>query len=169
MSIKQALYLFILLAFSTTGWSALPDDPQLPLTVEADSVEVDKKNLRTVYSGGVVLSQGSLRLASDTLTVHLQDGKVESAYAEGTPAQFQQYIDKIGLVKGSAPHIQYLSSHQTIKLSGEAHLQQGDALFQGDLIEYQLSTGKLFSTGRTKTILPSQFFRPTQDETKPDS
>ena len=62
-----------LAAASSTSW-ALPSDRDQPIRVQADSAELDDKQGVAVYRGSVVITQGSLKITGDTVTLTVGDG-----------------------------------------------------------------------------------------------
>src|SRR5690554_2654415 len=73
--------------FYTATSSALPDDFDQEVTIVSDSALLDRKTGQVTYSGDVVLTQGTLRIESDQLTVTRKDNVFEKAIAIGNPAQ----------------------------------------------------------------------------------
>ena len=151
---KQWLCLLIcLMAFSQV--QSLPDDRQQPIEIEADLVAIDEKNNYTTYSGNVILTQGSILLAADTLTVYIGKQKIKQIRAQGRPVDFQQQTEKSGLVEGQASLIEFRSGANIIRLSGQAKLKQQDSQWRGNVLEYDVSSGLLLSKQRSKTIIPA--------------
>lgn len=104
-------------------------DRQLPLTIEADrqgSVDLARKVV--VFSGRVVLVQGTLRIAGDRMEVtELPQGQ-RSAITHGTadqPAEFREKRDGVDeFVEGRAQSIEYDSREEAIRLVGKATVRR---------------------------------------------
>ena len=52
--------------------NALESDSQQPLFIEADGADISETTGVSIYTGNVVISQGSIRLSADKVTVTQQ-------------------------------------------------------------------------------------------------
>ena len=126
-----------LAAASSTGW-ALPSDRDQPIRVQADSAELDDKQGVAVYRGSVVITQGSLKITGDTVTLtQNQTGDLEVFPAVGKPAYYEQQpsADK-QIVKAYGLTIQYYASNERIVLIDQAKVIQEGNTFEGEKIVY---------------------------------
>ncbi len=154
------------LAISTSSLSyALETDPQQPITIQADSATFSEADNRAIYQGAVELSQGSLKMTADILTIQNSASGVEYLTAAGH-AHYSQIIttDKPPL-EAVAEKILYYPHDQKMELVQSAHLWQGDRHFQGNHIRYDLKqrilsasgdipNSKSKSTDRVKMVIP---------------
>src|SRR5210317_1913464 len=86
--------LFIVLALALPGSvSALSTDRDQPINLEADEAELDQTEGVSTYVGNVVVTQGSMKVESDRMVVHLEDGEIDRIEATGAPARFRQRPD----------------------------------------------------------------------------
>lgn len=143
--------LFAVLAFAGFAAQALQGDRDQPIEIEADYAELDDNRGVTVYSGKVIVTQGSLRLWGDKLTVNYSDGQeLEHAYLEGRPARFKQRPDgKDEDTKGEATDIEYHAKESLLDLIENAKLEQGGKLLTGHRITYD--TDRSILTARKAT------------------
>ena len=126
-----------LAAASSTSW-ALPSDRDQPIRVQADSAELDDKQGVAVYRGSVVITQGSLKITGDTVTLtQNQTGDLEVFTAVGKPAYYEQQpsADK-QIVKAYGLTIQYYASKERIVLIDQAKVIQEGNTFEGEKIVY---------------------------------
>jgi lipopolysaccharide export system protein LptA len=131
----------LLCLLSPARATARTGDREQPIHVQADTVEIDDKRGISVYRGKVSLSQGSMVLHADTLTVHHPQRKLEKATAEGHPAEFQEDLDQPGKqVKAQARTMDYAAVRGVLVLSGQAQLFQDGNQFSGSRIEYDLKS-----------------------------
>ena len=124
-----------LAAASSTSW-ALPSDRDQPIRVQADSAELDDKQGVAVYRGSVVITQGSLKITGDTVTLtQNQTGDLEVFTAVGKPAYYEQQpsADK-QIVKAYGLTIQYYASNERIVLIDQAKVIQEGNTFEGEKI-----------------------------------
>lgn len=119
--------------------SALPDDRHQPINIEADTAKFDEKRATTVYSGNVVLTQGSMKLKASTVSVTLskKTQKPLKVIARGNPASLEQKpkVDA-DIVYASAHTISYLIASEKVVLTGDASLKQGLSQIRSESIEY---------------------------------
>lgn len=117
---------------------ALSSDSDQPIEIEADFAELDDTSGVTVYRGDVVVTQGSIRLSGDKLTVNFDDDRhIENAMLVGQPAKFKQRPDGSEHdTEGEAMKIEYHAQESLLYLIEEAKLNQGDKLMSGHRITY---------------------------------
>ena len=91
-----------------------------------------------VYRGGVVITQGTLKITGDTVTI-TQDanGEIEVFTSVGKPAYYEQKpsADK-DIVKAYGKTIQYFASNERIVLIDQAKVIQQGNTFEGEKIVY---------------------------------
>lgn len=123
---------------------ALPEDADQPIHIRADRAEVDQNAEKVVYSGSVLVEQGTMRVVADEMTVEYREQKVVRITAHGSPARYQQLLeaDK-GQVKADARTIVYHTQDERVDLEGEAFLSQGGNEIAGELIRYDIVAGKV--------------------------
>jgi len=113
-----------------------------------------------IYTGHVVITQGSIRITADKAVLLTQDNQVQSADITGTPATFQQRADNGVLAHGRAGEIIYNADKNLIVLRDNALVQQGQRQMTGDKIKYNTQTqhvvavGGKSSGGRVNITLP---------------
>ena len=114
--------------------AALSSDKEQPMELTADQAELDNATGVSVYTGNVVLTQGTLEI-----TVHQNsDGELEKVLVDGRPATYQQLPDDEPLpVRARAPRMEYYSTApKRVKLLRGATLTQGKNRFDGQTIVY---------------------------------
>ena len=132
------LLLSLGVALGSAGAWALPSDRDQPIRVQADSAELDDRQGVAVYRGSVVITQGTLKITGDTVTITQNaDGEIEVFTSVGKPAYYEQKpsADK-DIVKAYGLTIQYYASNERIVLIDQAkEIQQGNT-FEGEKIVY---------------------------------
>jgi lipopolysaccharide export system protein LptA len=169
----QALLLGLLMA-SNSAVFALPSDQTKPVTLEADQASFNERTGVTSYRGNVIITQGTIRIEADQLTVNLDDNRgIKDAIAQGSPARFQQQLDASkGLAKGQGQNVTYNAQTGIVTLKGNAFLSQNGATFRGDTLRYSMNQGDIEATGNSKqrvqlVIPPSATTRSTSAKTTP--
>lgn len=133
---------------------ALPEDRDQPIHITADKALRDEKERVTVYSGHVVLVQGSMELEADTLTIYHTTEQADKMVAEGNPAKMRQQpeLDK-AVVHAQGRVITYFRSEDKVNLRTDAKIEQDGAVVSGDSIDYFIA----------KQLITAQ-----SDKTQPD-
>jgi lipopolysaccharide export system protein LptA len=129
-----------LLAFHTGGHAANGETP-LPITVEAETAQIDVKAGTSIYKGEVIMIRGNITIHADTLTIYTQDKKLKRAIAEGAPVRFVQAADpatETREIRGEGLHMEYLADTEFLILTEQAHLWQEANHFSGNRIEYEI-------------------------------
>lgn len=167
--------------------TGLSSDKDQPIEVEADTAELDDLKNRSIYTGNVIVTQGSIRMTGDKMTVyHTEDDELDTLIMEGKPATYRQLPDDSDVYdEAEALTIEYYELQNLVILIEEAEVRQESMTMTGDRIDYdtELSQVKAQSkarataetdapgeSGRVKVILKKQKDK-EQDETpaKPES
>jgi lipopolysaccharide transport protein LptA len=115
---------------------------QGPLTVEAQEASatgLDFENSQWTLKGQVRITLPDGNLASDTATVSFKDNQVVRAQVRGTPAVFEQRLEKTGqLARGRAGSIEYDVRNGTVHLVGDAWLSDGQNEIRGRTLVYDI-------------------------------
>ena len=128
---------------SSTGW-ALQSDKDQPMELEADSADIDESKGVSVYTGNVVVVQGSINLQADRVTVYQRGSNPTRIIAEGQPVKFRQLQDdRKEYVKGVARKAEYTIASEELVLIGDAVLTQGKDSFKSDRIVYDRVRAKV--------------------------
>lgn len=135
----------------TASALALKTDRNQPINIQADHGDFTN-NSQTgsgtgVYTGHVLITQGSIRITADKAVMHMLNGQIQTADITGAPATFQQQPDTGALIHGTAAEITYDQSKNEVDLLGNAYLQQGGRVFTADVIHYNTSTEHIIALG----------------------
>ncbi len=145
------LLIGVLLIALHTNLHALDSDRQKPLRIVADTALIDEKDGVAVYTGSVVLTQGTLKIVADKLTIKTIDGKVEKVMAIGQPALFSQIPEpNQSEVIAKAKNIDYIVRDQTLLLRKRASIVQQENIFRGEEILYEIQSQRLQAQGETE-------------------
>lgn len=119
---------------------ALESDRRQPISIEADQGTLDQRKQTTVFSGNVIIKQGSLNIRAGSVRVSQDKSGNQTMLAEGSPVQFGQQLESKGYVNGQGNRVEYSSASGVVKLSGNAKVQRGGDTAQGDTITYNMRT-----------------------------
>lgn len=146
---------------------ALSTDKDQPIEVEADTAELDDINKVSVYTGNVVVVQGSIRMTGDKMTVYqTEKDDLDHLIMLGKPATYRQLPDGKQIYdEAEALRMEYHEIANRVILIDKAVVTQEGLRFSGDRIEYdtELSKVKAWSNPAARTGTPGQ-----DDGSKPD-
>lgn len=100
-------------------------DRQAPTHIDSDKLDHDDKTKRTIFTGNVVLTKGSLILRGDRLELQqLPDGKAQ-AVITGKPARFRQKREAVAeWMEGEGAQIDYSDQTEIAILTGNAVMRR---------------------------------------------
>ncbi len=140
----------VALCVATSAW-ALSSDKNQPINIQSDhgdfQSDANTNNGTGVYTGNVVITQGSIRITADKAILHMANGEIQTADLTGNPTTFQQQPDSGPLSHGVANEITYDANKNQVVLTGSAHVQQGQRQITGDVITYNTDTEHVVATG----------------------
>jgi len=153
LSLRRLLLSSLLLIASSLAL-ALPDDANQPISIVADSAIKDDKLGLTIYEGNVSITQGSLNILADKVTVFIVAEQVSKMVAIGKPASFKQQpnVDAKDVI-AKADTIDYFILDKKITLTENALLNQGGSTLTGKVINYDLDDAKAKAEGGVQVVM----------------
>jgi lipopolysaccharide export system protein LptA len=144
---KLIWLLSLLLVLPTPGLSKTGDNQQ-PIYVEADSLEVRDNDNISIYTGNVKLTQGSLEIQADLLTLYSDDNNTLTLMKmSGLPATFRQLNDSNLEITGEALKMEYSESESTLLLINNAKLTQGVDIIESNKINVNTNSNDIEAGG----------------------
>lgn len=145
------LLLSITLFYNVLAW-ALSTDSDQPIEIEADSAELDDQKGVTVYTGDVVVVQGTIRMTGQKMTVYYNEKKdLDTVIMEGHPATYRQLPDNSKVYdEAEALRMEYYETKNLIVLIDQAVVKQEGLRFSGSRIDYDTLNSKIKAKGETK-------------------
>ena len=137
------LLLTLLMATWLSSAHALSSDVEKPVNIEADSAFLDNEKGQAVYSGNVIITQGTIKIRASKVEITAPDSEIQLIHASGAPVRFEQKMDNGTLAKGTASNFKYFVENKKIVLSGKAQLAQNRDIFNSEHMEYYPNTGEL--------------------------
>lgn len=143
--------------------AALPDDRLQSIEITAERAVRDERAGFTVYTGDVIMQQGSLHIEADKITIFHDTEAADRIIAVGAPATLRQQpeIDK-GFVTASAGRIVYEKSREWVQLRESAVIEQDGAVVSGESIDYFMAEQRVRAdadaenaNGRVQVIIPA--------------
>ena len=133
------------LCFTQFVW-AERGDREKPIYLEADRATVEDVNRKesnrvSVFTGNVILTQGTLRISADKVIMKEDLHGFRYATAIGDLVSFRQKRDGLNeYVEGWSQRAEYDSKTDKIEVFRQARLKRGSDEVQGDYISYDMKT-----------------------------
>lgn len=145
---------------------SLSTDQEQPIEIEANTGELDDIKNINIYTGNVIVTQGSIRITGDRMTVnYTEENDIDTLVMEGNPATYRQLPDdSTKYDEAKAMRMEYHERKNLLVLIDKARVTQAQASFSGDRIEYDSALSKVKVTSgpaiegqereRVKIIIP---------------
>lgn len=117
-------------------------DRDKPVTIESERMSADDAQKTAVFEGRVVLTQGTLVIRADHLTVRQDNEGFQSAVALGKPATFRQKREGVDeYIDAEAERVEYDGRADRVQLFNRARVRRdgGDDV-RGNYISYDSKT-----------------------------
>ena len=120
-----------------------------PINLESDRMQVDDVQKTSVFEGKVVMTQGTLSIHADKITVRQDKDGYQYGVASGNPVTFRQKRDGAeGYIQGEAERIEYNSKLDRVEFFNRARLLREPAdEVRGNYISYDSRTEYFTVTG----------------------
>lgn len=139
MLIKNSVALVIIGLLLAQQSVALPTDRDQPIHISADSAQMNEQSGTTIYTGNVVMKQGSMEIHAALVELFRKDGDVSRIVATGKPANFrQQPTHDKPITDAFGNSMVYEIAKQTVTIKGQARVEQARDNFTGERIVYQM-------------------------------
>ena len=133
-------FIFISLSFLSTSSSyvfAEKADRDKPIELESDKMTSDDSKNTSVYSGNVILTQGTLLIKADELSVREDNQGFQHSTSIGNPTTFKQKREgRNEYIEGGAQRIEYDGRMDKVHLYSKAWVKKGEDVVYGDYIMY---------------------------------
>ncbi len=152
---KLALLAPFVLSFFWQSTYALPEDRELPIDIVSDKGEYFQEEGYGIYTGNVVLTQGTLEIKADKATFYLKEGVLDYVVAES--------LEKDQLVKikylpnhddpwvfGEGKTLHYYPNKELLTLLTNAEVIQANDVVKAEQIDYRLDTKKVTASRSKK-------------------
>tara|TARA_B110000240_G_scaffold22980_1_gene23339 strand:- start:228 stop:785 length:558 start_codon:yes stop_codon:yes gene_type:complete len=143
-------------------------DRDKDIEIESDMMTVDDAKSISIYKGDVIMTQGTLIIKANELTVREDSQGFQHSTAIGKPTTFKQKRDGLDeYIEGSAERIEYDGHMDKVHLYSKASVKRGNDTVFGDYIMYDTNAefaqalsgstkdedGNTVKKGRTRVII----------------
>lgn len=133
-----------LLLATSIGLAAAPAraeraDREKEIVVGADHLTADDANRTSTFEGGVVVTQGTMRITANRVTVKEDAERHKYYVANGAPVTFRQKRDKVDeWVEGFAERAEFDDRADVLKLFNRARVKSNQNEITGEFITYDM-------------------------------
>jgi lipopolysaccharide export system protein LptA len=132
-------------------------DREKPINIEADRGTMDDKTSTAVFEGNVVLTQGTLIIRADELTVIQENDEFKKGIAIGNLAYFKQKREGYEeFIEGEAERIEYNAITDELRMFRNAKLWRDEDEVFGPFISYDAGTEQFIVDGSTSPSNPGR-------------
>ena len=137
-SLIKFIFAYLFLASINTSYVfAEKADRDKPIELESDTMTSDDSKNTSVYTGNVILTQGTLLIKADELTIREDNQGFQHSTSTGNPTNFKQKREgKNEYIEGSAQRIEYDGRMDKVHLYSKAWVKKGEDVVYGDYIMY---------------------------------
>ena len=116
-------------------------DRSKPMNLEADRVTVDDAKQIAVFTGNVVLTQGTMVMRGDKMEVRQDKSGFRQGTMWGNLAYFRQKRDGVDeVIEGWAERVEYDGRAEKVQMFNRAMLKRGQDEVRGSYISYDVNT-----------------------------
>ena len=140
-AVAPRIVLLLLACLGSLPILAEKADADKPINLEADKVTLDDVNKVSLFEGNVVMTQGTLRIAADKVTVKQDKDGFQYATALGKQVAFKTKRDGVDeYVEGFADRVEFDGKADKIELFNHAMLKRNLDELHGNYISYDSKT-----------------------------
>jgi len=132
-------------------FGGLKHDTSQPVEMASDSLQINQANGSAVFTGNVVIGQGTMRLSASRVVVEYAQGaiprRISKLHATGGVVLVN------GTEAAEASEAVYSIDSGNIVMTGNVILTQGQSALSSNRMVVNMKTGQATLEGRVKTIL----------------
>lgn len=127
---------------------ARSSDRNQPMDIEAGHSDYSLDDSRpTVLSGGVIITQGSLDIRSNTATITQRGGEPVRAVLVGAPVTLKQQLDSGAPFSARANKVDYDLKGEVVVFTGNVSIEEPRGTLAGERVVYNMRTSQVTSGG----------------------
>lgn len=128
---------------------ARSSDRNQPMDIESGDADYSMNESRpTVLSGGVTISQGTLRINASRADITQRNGDPVRAVLTGSPVKLSQQLDNGTPMNAAASKVDYDLHADIVVFTGNVSIQQPSGSLSGQRVVYNMKTGQVTSGGQ---------------------
>jgi lipopolysaccharide export system protein LptA len=158
--LRASLYaLLALAALAPVLAHARAADRNQPMTLDSDKSDCNQladANSRCVFTGNVLITQGTLEIRADRAEITQRNGETDQVILTGQQATMKQQMDDGTMMNASADRIVYEPRKEILTLTGNFKIETPRGSNSGQRMVYNMGTGQMQSGGdgtRVRTVI----------------
>lgn len=145
---RLAMLAAIALLLASGSLWARSSDRRLPMDIDGGSADYSVDDNRpTIISGGVTITQGSLRITASRAEISMSGGDPSRAVLTGGPVKLSQQLDDGTPMNAVASRVDYDLKSEVVLFTGSVTIQQPRGSLAGDRVTYNMRSGQVASGG----------------------
>lgn len=153
---RIATSLAALLAFGCGFALAERADREKEIVVGADHLLADDANRTSTFEGSVVVTQGTMRMTANKVTVKEDADRHKFYVAYGAPVTFRQKRDKVDeWIEGFAERAEFDDLNDMLRLYNRARVKSNQNEITGEFISYDMNKELAEVTGAAPGAKPA--------------
>lgn len=128
----------------------------MELDADGQDCNVADANSKCVFSGNVVIRQGTLDVRASRAEVLRRNGEIDQVVLTGSQATMKQQMDDGTMMNARADRIVYEPRKEVLTLSGNFKIESPQGSNSGQKMVYNMATGQMQSGGdgtRVRTVI----------------
>ncbi len=145
------------LAFAFVCAPALAEraDREKEIVIGADRLVADDANRTSTFEGSVVVTQGTMRITANKVTVKEDPERHKYYVASGSPVTFRQKRDKADeWIEGFAERAEFDDRNDILRLYNHAKVKSNQNEITGDFISYDMNKELAEVSGAPPGVTP---------------
>lgn len=154
-----------LLALTVLSAALLPtlalaktSDRDQPMTLDSDASTCNQAeaNSNCVFSGNVIITQGTMEIRADRAEIVRRNNDVEQVVLTGKQATMKQQMDDGTMMNARADRIVFEPNKDLLTLTGNFKIESPRGSNSGQKMVYNMGTGQMQSGGdgtRVRTVI----------------
>ena len=123
---------------------ARSSDRRQPMDIDGGAADYSlDENRPTVISGGVTISQGTLRISAARAEISMRNGEPSRALLTGSPVRLNQQLDNGTPMSAVAARVDYDLANETVVFTGDVSITQPRGSLAGARVVYNMRTGQV--------------------------
>ncbi|UNK56875.1 lipopolysaccharide transport periplasmic protein LptA [Pseudoxanthomonas daejeonensis] len=153
------------MAFAILSGALLPSlalaktsDRDQPMTLDSDASDCNQAeaNSKCVFSGNVVITQGTLEIRADRAEIVRRNSDIDQVVLTGKQATMKQQMDDGTMMNARADRIVFEPNRDLLTLTGNFKIESPRGSNSGQKMVYNMGTGQMQSGGdgtRVRTVI----------------
>lgn len=140
------------LLLAPSAADARSSDRRQPMDIDGGAADYSvDENRPTIISGGVRITQGTLKIDASRAEISMRNGEPSRAVLTGSPVRLSQQLDNGTPMSAVASRVDYDLSNETVVFTGNVSITQPRGSLAGGRVVYNMRTGQVNSGGGSES------------------